>query len=111
MSFSKVYLSGSTNGRPVAVAATSSPGTTIHTAHASAMDEVFIYATNTDIVDRLVTVQFGGTGAGDSIEATIPAGKTELVIPGSPLTGALVVKAYAAAASVVNVFGYVNRIA
>ena len=35
--FTKVKLSGSTNGRGIAVAATATLGTTIHAAHATAL--------------------------------------------------------------------------
>jgi hypothetical protein len=46
--FSKVLLSGSTNGASVLVAATSTPGTTIHTAVSgtSSLDEIWLYADN-----------------------------------------------------------------
>jgi len=44
--FSKVILSGSTNGKAVKVAATATAGTTIHTAHATALDEIWLYAHN-----------------------------------------------------------------
>ncbi len=46
--FSKIKLSGSTNGRGIAVAATSTLGTTIHATgtSASVLDEVWLYAAN-----------------------------------------------------------------
>jgi hypothetical protein len=36
--FSKLVLSGSTNGKAVKVVQTATAGTTIHTAHATALD-------------------------------------------------------------------------
>jgi hypothetical protein len=115
-SFSKIVLSGSTDGRGVLVAATASPGTTIHTASSVATDydEVWLYAQNTDTTARKLTVEWGGTGAGDIFEITIPAesGLT-LVSPGLVLKGnatPLVINAFAATASVVAIYGYVNRI-
>lgn len=110
--FSKQFLSGSTNGRPVKVAATSTPGTTIHTAHATATDEIWIWAQNTDTTDRKLTIEFGGTTAPDDlIEVTIPAeAGLVAVVPGLVLTNSLVVKAFAATADVVTCLGYVNRI-
>ena len=47
--FSKQLLSGSTNGRPIAVSASATPGTIIHTSQSgtSGIDEVWLYATNT----------------------------------------------------------------
>jgi hypothetical protein len=59
-------------------------------------------------------VEWGGTGAGDIFEITIPpeSGLT-LVSPGLVLKGnatPLVVKAFAAVTDVVAVYGYCNRI-
>lgn len=107
----KVLPSGSTNGRPVKIAATATAGTTFHTAHASALDEVTMYLSNTDTVDRAVTVEFGGTtSVDDHLKFVVPAGETILAVPGIPLTNSLVVRAFAAAANVVTMSGYVNRI-
>lgn len=111
MPVSKENLSGSTDGRPIKVAATATPGTLIHTADAAAQDEIVIYAANTDAVDRKLTIEFGGTTSPDDlVEVTIPAESFELVIPGIPLTNSLAVRAFAAAADVINVLGFVNRI-
>lgn len=116
--FSKLILSGSTDGRAVKVAATSSPGTTVHTGSSTAThyDEIWLYAQNTDTTARKLTIQWGGTTSpDDEIELTIPAesGLT-LVAPGLLIKGnasaALIVRAYAATANVVTIHGYVNRI-
>ncbi len=110
--FSKEFLSGSTNGRPVKIAAIATPGTTIHTAHATSKDEVHIYAVNTSATAVKVTIEFGGvTAPDDLIEATIPpeAGP-QLLIPGFPVSGSVLVKAFAATADVVTLAGFVNRI-
>lgn len=116
--FSKLVLSGSTDGKAIKVAATGTPGTTIHTGStvAATIDEVWLYATNTDTSARKLTVEWGGTASPDDlIEVTIPAesGLT-LVAPGLLIKGnasALVVRAFAASANVVMIHGYVNRIA
>lgn len=111
MAITKEFLSGSTNGRPVKVAATATPGTTIHTAHASAKDEIWLFATNTDTVDRVLTIEFGGTTSPDDlIKITVPAQDEVTVISGVPLSGGLLMKAFCPTASVINVFGHVNRI-
>lgn len=113
--YTKLPLSGSTNGRPIKVAATATPGTTIHTAGSGAtnIDEVWLWCANTDTVTRKLTVEFGGTTSpDDTIEVGIPAESgLVLVIPGLPLQNSLVIKAFAAAANVVTITGYVNRIA
>lgn len=108
----KEFLSGSTNGRGIKVAATATPGTTIHTAHATAKDEITCIVTNTDTSDRAIAFEFGGTTApDDNMTFIIPAGETVMCIPGIPLSGSLVLKAFcAAAANKLIVFGFVNRI-
>jgi hypothetical protein len=110
--FTKVKLSGSTDGRGVKVVATASAGTTIHTADPTALDEIWLYAYNSDSVDRLLTIQFGGTSTpDDDIKVTVPFKQgLLLVVPGLILTNAAVVKAYAAAANVITLQGFVNRI-
>lgn len=108
----KLVPSGSTNGRMVKVVATSTPGTTIHTAHATSLDEVWLWAVNSDATPRKLTVEFGGTTSpDDTIEVTIPPESgLVLVAPGLILTGSVVVKAFASTANVVMLVGYVNRI-
>ncbi len=115
--FSKLTFSGSTDGRPIKVAATSSPGTTIHTGSATATtyDEVWIYAMNTDTTARKLTVQFGGTSSpDDEIEVTIqPEAGLVTIVPGFPIKGnatPLVVRAFAATTNVITIHGFVNRI-
>jgi hypothetical protein len=117
--FSKVLLSGSTGGRPILVAATASPGTTVHATGISAatIDEVWLYASNTDTTDRKLTIQFGDTTSpNDLIELEIKAESgLVLLAPGLPLVGtgaaARTVRAFAATANHINIVGYVNRIA
>lgn len=110
--YSKVKLSGGTDGKNIKVAATSTPGTTIHTAHATDLDEIWLYAVNSDTSARKLTIEFGGTSSPDDlIELTIqPESGLVLVVPGLVLTNSLVVKAFAASANLVLINGYVNRI-
>ncbi|MGD9725422.1 MAG: hypothetical protein AB7L09_03450 [Nitrospira sp.] len=109
--FSKVILSGSTNGRPIAVASTATPGTLMHTAHATAIDEVWLYAVNTSGAPRTITIEFGGVTSGDLFTVSLdPDTGLALLVPGLPLTNSLVVGAFADAAGV-NITGWVNRIA
>ena len=115
--FSKIALSGSTDGRLIKVAATATAGTTIHTGSstASTFDELWLYAVNSDTTDRKLTIEWGGTSSPDDlIEQTITAESgLLLVVPGLVIKGnatALVVRAFAASANVVMIGGYVNRI-
>ena len=112
--YSKVKLSGGTTGKNIKVVATATAGTTIHTAVSgtSDMDEIWLYACNTDSTDRKLTLEFGGTTSPDDlVEVTIGAeAGWVLVCPGLLLQNSLVIKAFAAAANVVMINGYVNRI-
>ena len=110
--FSKLKLSGSTDGKMIKVAATATAGTTIHTSHATALDEVWLFAVNSDTTARKLTIEWGEATAPDgNIEVTIPAESGYLmVVPGLCLTNSLVVKAFAATANVILINGYVNRI-
>lgn len=113
MTISRQLLSGSTNGRGVKVAATATPGTLIHTAHATSLDEVWLWCVNSDASVRKLTVEFGGTTSPDDlIEVSIPPESgLVLVSPGLTVTGGVVVRAFAATANVLVVTGHVNRIA
>lgn len=111
----KIELSGSTDGRPIKVAQTSTPGTTIHTTAATTgvdnYDEIWLLAHNSDTSNRSVTIEFGGTTSpDDTITLTLaPQGGLYMVIPGLILQNSLVVKAFASTANVVTIVGYVNR--
>ena len=114
--YSKIVLSGSTDGRGILIDDDATAGKTVHTGSATATtyDEVWIYAANYDSSDRKLTVEWGSAAAGDIIEVTIPteAGLV-LVIPGLIIKGnstPLVVKAFAATTSSIQLFGYVNQI-
>src|SRR5688572_2897374 len=95
--YTKVKFSGSTDGRGVKIAATASAGTTVHTAHATDLDEIWLYLYNSHTADVLVTIEFGGTSApDDNIVLTVPF-KSGLVlaVPGLILTGGVVMKVFA----------------
>jgi len=111
--FSKVKFSESTNGRMIKVAATATAGTLIHTSHATALDEIWLYAVNSDTTDRKLTIEFGGTSAPDDlIEFTVKAENgLYLIVPGLILTGGVDIRAFSATANVISIGGYVNRIA
>lgn len=109
--YSKVLLSGSTDGLPIAVVATATLGTTIHTAHATDKDEVWLYATNIDASAVDLTLEWGGTGAGENLKASIPPSQgLFFLIPGLVLTNSKVITAFASIASKINIVGWVNRI-
>ena len=114
--YSKGILSGSTNGRGIKVAATAiGSGTTIHTAVSgtASIDNVTLYAVNSDTQSRKLTLGWGGTtDPDDLIEVTIPAesGLVPVALK-LPLQNGLVVVAAAASANLIVIFGYVDKIA
>jgi len=110
--FTKLKLSGSTDGKGIKVVQTSTAGDTIHTAHATDLDEIWIYAVNSQAAAVKLTLEWGQADAPDgNIEVTIPGESgLFLVAPGLLLTNSLVVKAFAGTASVVIIHGFVNRI-
>lgn len=111
MAITKEFWSGSTDGKSVPVAATSTPGTLLHTAHATAKDEVWLYAQNVSGATRTLTIEFGGVTGGDQIVVPVePGAGLVLVVPGLVLTNSQVMRAFADVAGV-NAFGWVNRIA
>jgi hypothetical protein len=115
-SFSRLLLSGSTNGREIPVAATATPGTTIHTAISgtSGFDEVYLWASNVTGSAATLTIEWGGvTDPGDHMVKaySIAANSAPTQIAfGQVLNNGLVVKAFSGTASAINLSGYVNRI-
>ena len=118
--FSKLALqpAGTTgDGLGILVAATATAGTALHTASSTAttMDEVWLYAYNNHSASILLTIEFGGvTAPKDVIKQTLTAQNgLVLVVAGLLIQGnatAKIVRAFAATASQISIFGYVNRI-
>lgn len=118
--FTKLALqpAGTTgDGLGILVAATATAGTAIHTASTTTttIDEVWLYAYNNHSADILLTIEYGGvTAPKDVIKQTVTSQSgLILVVPGLLIQGnatAKVVRAFAATASQISIFGYVNRI-
>lgn len=105
--YTKLKLSGSTDGKQIAVGATS---TTVHTAHATALDEIWMWGTNPTAAAIEITIEWGGTTAADNLLVTVPLKSGDLlIIAGKILTNSLVFGVKASTG--LNVSGYVNRIA
>jgi hypothetical protein len=115
--YSRLLLSGSTNGREVPVAATATPGTPIHTAVSgtTSFDEVYLWASNVTGAAATLTIEWGGvTDPGDHAckALSIPANSPPIpIMTGQVLNNALLIKAFSGTASAINISGYVNRIA
>jgi len=119
--FSKIAFQPTTmttgTGLGTLVVATVTLGTTIHTGAnvPATIDEVWLYANNTHSAAVTLTIEFGGVAAKDKIQQSIalsPSGLT-LICAGLVLQGNAtpkVITAFASTASVVGIFGFVNRI-
>jgi len=112
----KLVFSGSTDGRGIKIVPTATAGTLIHTAHATKLDEIWLWVENSHSAAVTLTVEFGGaTDPDDQIELLLPITATNenegliQVSPGLILTGSVVVRVFASVANVVKAFGYVNR--
>lgn len=110
----RFMLSATTNGRPVKITATATPGTLIHTAISGVadIDEIYLNAVNTSASDVVLTIEFGGTTSPDDlVPVNVLSGKgVFLVLNGWQLQNGLAVRAFAATTAVINISGYVNRI-
>lgn len=110
--FTKMKLSASTDGRMIKVVPIVTAGTLIHTAHATSLDEIWLYAVNSSAVNVKITTEYGGVASPDDlIEITVPAESGLVcIVPGLLLSNSLLVRVFAATANVVMVGGFVNRI-
>ena len=118
--YSKQFLSGSTNGRPIEVTGTApSQATMLHTSVSGSavaeMDEVHVYAYNTAAAGKDLYIRHGASATGQPINeikyVMPPAGQgLHVVIPGLPLNAANTVQAYATAAGNIACVGWVNRV-
>jgi hypothetical protein len=113
---SRNHLSGSTDGRPLALAIDSGTFTTVHTVTSTAADfeEVWIWLANISTSQEIVTLRFGGTADGDTVKVTVPAESTVLACPGWTIQGnastAVVITAASTTANKVNALGHINLI-
>lgn len=113
--YSRVLLSGSTNGRAIVLAATATPGTTFHTAIAgtTSFDEVYAWVNNVTNASSLLTIEWGGTGVANNVpfQLSIPAQSPPIpILTGQVMQNGLVIAGFSSVASALIITGYVNRI-
>jgi len=118
--FTKLALqpAGTTgDGLGILVAATATAGTAIHTASTTAttIDELWLYGYNNETSSVVLTIEYGGvTSPKDVIKSTLASqAGLVLLVAGLVLQGnatAKIVRAFAATANKISIFGYVNRI-
>lgn len=105
-----------TNGVPIPVAATATPGTLIHTAvtGANAFDAVFLFASNVTGTAATLTVEWGSVTdpGGHLIKGySIPANSAPVPIAlGQRMNNSLAIRAFSGTASAINITGWYNRI-
>ena len=110
-SFTRVLLSGSTNGTPIAVTSTDSDGAvTVHTT-STAVDEIYLFGFNRSTLAGRIWVEMGDTVSPIVQTLSAESGLVPLV-PGAPLTNSKIVRAYGStvSTSALSVVGWVNRI-
>lgn len=81
--YTPVVAGGSTRGKLIKIAATSSPGTTLHTPSTTTtdFDYISIWAVNRDTSNITLTLQWGGTTATDDhIPYIIEPGKPPICL-------------------------------
>jgi hypothetical protein len=108
--YSKVQLSGAeSTGGWKTITDTSALGQTLHTAHASALDEVWLWATNEGDATETLTLEWGSL---DHPQITrIPPKEPPIqIVPGFIITDGDVLSVFVSTTNVVTVHGYVNRI-
>jgi len=118
--FTKLALqpAGTTgDGLGILVAATATAGTAIHTASSTAttIDELWLYAYNHHASSVVLTIEYGGvTSPKDVITGSVAAASgLVLMVPGLVVQGNAtpkIIRAFAATANKISIFGYVNRI-
>lgn len=116
--YARAHLSGSTDGKPINLGNTATPsGNLVHTAVSgtSSFDEIYLWVVNTSgsAADFHLAIDDGSLGDADrfSKDLSIPANSAPIpILTGQVLNNAAVLEAWSDTASVLNVFGYINRI-
>ena len=118
--WSRQQLSGSSNGLPIPINASSSPGTTIHgvSTATTTKDAVYVWAFNMATTQSQVTAEMFGTASNFAMTQILPAlSGAYAIVPGDALTGGTATGSssgntltiFATASNRVSVFGYVDR--
>jgi hypothetical protein len=115
LTYTRQLLNGGSNGKPISVDATASPGTIIHTVEptaTNAREEIYLYAHLMATSDQRLTVEFGGQATQDHIVQDLVDGDgLHVVVPGLNLTATTsIVRAFATGgAGEISISGWVNR--
>lgn len=118
-SFSKHVLGGSTNGKPITLSLTATTsGTIVHTVPTGTTghDEIWLWAVNTSTAGTEVEVIINFGGASDPnghvvVDTVVAESGNHLLVPGLSFNGGVTMYAFAGSTGLVNLVGYVNRVA
>lgn len=108
----RMPLSGSTNGEPVHITATTTGAAhTVHTAPAKGYDLVYIYAGNIHSDAVVVSIEWTTSGVTGRMDISVfeDAALDDPIINGLYLRNSATVKAFAGTTAVINLVGRVER--
>lgn len=111
--YTKSKFSASTDGKPIQISATGTPGTLVHTAVAGTTDydEIWLWLANVSGGDVLCTIEYGdATGASNIKYSVIAIDGLKCVLPGLVLQNGQTVKVFAGTTNAINAVGFVNKI-
>ena len=113
ITFTRVTLSGATNNKPTGIDATTSPGTTLHTAGTTGIDVLNLTFVNRSTVTASgsqLFIEFGGTASAEVIPQQF-LGQERFSLANLMLSASTsILRAYATASGRFACVGYVNRI-
>lgn len=108
--FVKLSLSASTDNMPIAITDDATLGQTIHTSHATSLDEIYLWACNVHAsAEGDLTIEMG-QAASKFTYFNVPANQGLIsVVPGIHLTGSKLCTVFADVTGKFMVSGYVIR--
>lgn len=107
----KSPLSASVDGAPIKIAATASPGTTVHVSGATSVQTAYLTITNTSTAAVAVTIQKAGTTSPDTkvlYQYSLPADGFPHELPPMVITNSKNILVFAGTTNVVLVDGFIN---
>ncbi len=114
MGISILPLSESVDGKPILLDQTIAANQVLlHTAVASGIDSITIWATNTSADEALLTVAIGDTAVpGELVANAVPIAPFEtkkIIMAGDPITNSVLIQAFANVVNVINITGEIIR--
>jgi hypothetical protein len=106
----KINLSASTDNMPIEITDSATIGQTIHTAHATSLDEIYLWANNVHASESgNITIEMGQAASKFTYFNVEPNKGLIVVVPGIHLTGSKLCTVFADATGKFIVSGYIIR--